>query len=189
MRRARAGEPDHDDRRGELDLEDLGAPAHEVFDEQPGREQPDRALVDREPAERAETGVGLDRGDHRVEPGRKPGSPKSSHRARSRARRRAARRRRSGCRASRRSRARRAAPASRRGSRRSSMRIVVGHGASRRSSRFVALRTSPSSQRVSQKFARPCSASSCSCARAVRVERAAVLARRPRARARRAAPR
>ena len=45
------------------------------------------------------------------------------------------------------------------------MRIGVGHGRSRRSSRFVALRTSPSSQRVSQKFARPCSASSCSCAR------------------------
>ena len=48
--------------------------------------------------------------------------------------------------------------------RRSSMRIGPVTACSRRSSRFVALRTSPSSQRVSQKFSACVLGSSCSCA-------------------------
>ena len=78
MRRARAGEADHDDRRGQLDVEDLGPAAHEVFHEQPRGEQPDRALVDREPAERAEPGVASTAAIIASRRGRKPGSPKSS---------------------------------------------------------------------------------------------------------------
>ena len=35
VRGARAGQADHDDRRRELDVEDLRAPAHEILDEQP----------------------------------------------------------------------------------------------------------------------------------------------------------
>ena len=69
MRRARAGEPDHDDRRGQLDIEDLGPAADEVLDEQAAREQANGALTDREPPERPEPGVGLDRVDHRPQPG------------------------------------------------------------------------------------------------------------------------
>ena len=69
MSRPRARQPDHDDGRGDLDLEDLGAAAHEVLDEQPARQQADRSLLDRKPSERTESGVGFDRVDHCAQAG------------------------------------------------------------------------------------------------------------------------
>ena len=189
VRRARAGQADHDDRRRQLDGEDLGPAAHEVLDEEARGEQAQRALVDREPAERSEPGVGFDRGDHRVEPRAEAGIAEVVAAGAVARRARASRRRRSGCRASRRSRAPRAARRRGCGSRRSSMRIASVTTASSRSSRFVALRTSPSSQRVSQKFA-PSVLGEQLLVRARGTRRARRGARRrPRARARTGAPR
>ena len=50
-----------------------GPAAHEVFDEQPARQQAHGALADREPPERAESGVGFDRVEHRAQAGEEAG--------------------------------------------------------------------------------------------------------------------
>ena len=59
----RAGEPDHDDGRFELDVERLGVPGQVLLEPQPGLQQTDQPVPDDVPAEPGEPTVRLDRGD------------------------------------------------------------------------------------------------------------------------------
>ena len=156
VRRPRPRESDHDDRRRDGDVVDLGMPAVQILDEQAAAEQAHGPLTDREPSELVQTGVGFDRGDHRPQPRQEVVGAEVVE---------------AGAGASRieqrafveRDVERRAVVEGR------ALRVVepwlaqvvdVDHWTCVRSSRFRVPLISPSSQLVSQKLARPCSSAS-----------------------------
>ena len=67
MGRPRTRESDDDDRRRDGDVGDLGMPAAQILDEEPAAEQTDRPLMNRQPPELVQAGIGVDCGDHRAQ--------------------------------------------------------------------------------------------------------------------------